>query len=138
VGGSWPKVVPLPRQGEIFAIEVRAVGAAIVLVLRGELDLAGAPRLSGALEAAMAAGYKRIALELGQLEFIDGASIGLIERVRGQLRARGGELTLGHPRPQIRRVIDLCARLSGPGEDLDPGAAPIMRRPSAEVAAVGQ
>jgi STAS domain-containing protein len=86
----------------------------------------------------MAAGYERIALELEQLEFIDGAGVGLIGRARRQLRARGGEITLGHPQPQIRRVIELCARLSGPGENSDPGPAPIMRRPWAEAAAVGR
>src|SRR5689334_7083148 len=89
VGVSRRHVAPLPREEEALRDPVRADGAAIELVLRGELDLAGAPRLAGALEAAMAAGYEQIALELAELEFIDGAGVGLIDRTGRQLRRRG-------------------------------------------------
>jgi anti-anti-sigma factor len=100
-----------------------------MLVLRGELDLAGTPRLEAALDAAMAAAPERIILEPGQLEFVDGSSVGLIERKRRPLRARGALLTLRHPQPHVRRVIELCARLSGLGQDLN-GGPPASARPS--------
>jgi anti-anti-sigma factor len=109
MGRSWGQAGPLPCEGEVFAIEVRADGLAIVLVLRGELDLAGTPRLEAALQAATAAGHERIVLDLRRLAFIDATSVGLIERTKRQLRARGDELTLRNPRRQVRRVIELCA-----------------------------
>jgi len=138
VGLSWRHAASLPHEEELFAIQVRADGAAIELVLRGELDLAGAPRLAGALARAMATGAEQIALELGELEFIDGAGVGLIERTGRQLRGRGGELTLRHPTPQVRRVFALWASVAGPGQDRDRPALPSARLSRAEVAAVGR
>jgi anti-sigma B factor antagonist len=137
MGGQWRGEAPLTREEEIFAVDVLAEDAAIVLVLRGELDLAGAPRLADAFATAMAAGQARIALELSQLDFIDGTSVGLIERTRRQLRLQGGQLTLRHPQPHVRRVFELCSTLSGRRQALGRGPAAIARLPGADAAAVG-
>jgi anti-sigma B factor antagonist len=131
VDGSCGMAALLPREGEIFAIEVRADGAARELALEGELDLTGAPRLWAALADAMAEGHAWIALELGQLEFIDCAGIGVIERARRQLRALGGDLTVRHPKGHVRRVIELCASLPGPVQGRDPPPASIDVLPEA-------
>ena len=120
MGASRPAAVPTPGEGEQFTVEVRADDTAIVLLLRGELDLAGRPRLLAVLEAALSSGHQQIVLELGGLAFIDGSSVGLIERVGGRLRARGGTLTLRHAQPAVGRVIAHCARLSGRDGDLAP------------------
>jgi anti-sigma B factor antagonist len=135
--GSWRNAASLSCEGGIFAIEVLAEGPTVVLVLRGELDLASAPRLADALATAMAAGQTRIALELSQLGFIDGSSLGLIERTRHQARLQGGELTLRHPQPHVRRVLELCAILSGRGELTNGGRAANPQLPSADLAALG-
>jgi anti-anti-sigma factor len=136
MGTSRQEASPLHYEGEIFAIEVQAEGAAIVLVLLGELDLAGSPRFTAALEAAMAGDHERIVLELAQLTFMDGASAGLIARARHRLRPQGRELALLHPQRHVRRVIELCASLSGRDERLDRGPAPMASPPLAEAAAV--
>jgi anti-sigma B factor antagonist len=137
MGGSWQEAAPLPDEGRIFAIEMGMEGAAIVLVLRGELDLVGASPLASALESAIATGRSRIVLELGHLSFIDGAGIAMIERAGRRVAAQGGELTVRHPRPHVRRVFALCRALSGAGEDLDRGPAGIAStRPAGT--AVGQ
>jgi anti-sigma B factor antagonist len=133
--GSWRYPGSLPYEGEIFAIDVRADGA--VLVLRGELDMAGAPRLESALEAAVAARHQSITLDLAQLAFIDGSSVGLIARVRRRLHERGAELLLRNPQPQIRRVFELCAMLSDLGAAPDAGAVSTARLVWAKAAAVG-
>jgi anti-anti-sigma factor len=138
MSGSRQEAPPLPDEGGTLAIEVGAEGTAIVLVLRGELDMVGAPPLASALEAAIAAGRSRIMLEMGDLAFIDGAGVRMIERARRRVRAEGGELTVCHPRPHVRRVFELCRALSGPGEDLDGGPARIGSRSRAAGATVGQ
>jgi anti-anti-sigma factor len=125
VGGQWRDEAPLSHEEEIFTVDVLAEDGAIVLLLRGELDLAGAPRLADAFATAMAVGQARIVLELSQLDFIDGASVGLIERTRRQLRLQGGQLTLRHPQPHVRRVFELCATLSGRRQALGRGASPL-------------
>jgi anti-sigma B factor antagonist len=137
MGGPWQEAAPLPCEGGVFAIEVGVEGAAIVLALRGELDLVGASPLASALEAAIAAGQSRIVLELRHLTFIDGSGVGMIERARQRLRAQGGELTVRHPQPHVRRVFELCRALSGLGEDRERGPADIAN-PGAAGPAVGQ
>jgi anti-anti-sigma factor len=92
------------------------------LVLGGALDLAGRPRLAAELGAAMAAGIKRIVLEVRDLEFIDGRSAALIEDMQRNLRAQGGELTLSDPPSHVRRVMDLCVT-SAPNEKAGDRAA---------------
>jgi len=136
MGASRSAVVPPAGEGELFSIETRADDAAIVLVLRGELDVAGRRRLVAALQAALGAGHTRIALDLGGLAFIDGSSVGLIERAGGGLRARGGSLTLRHVQPQVRRVIEQCAALCG-HEDPAPLVRSLTGLRSAAVVAVG-
>jgi anti-sigma B factor antagonist len=127
MGGSWQEADPLPCEGGILAIEVGVEGAAIVLVLRGELDLAGASPLASALEAAIAAGQSRLVLELGHLAFIDGSGVRLIERARQRLRAQGGELTLRHSQPHVRRILELCEMLSGLTDDRNVDPAPVAQ-----------
>jgi anti-anti-sigma factor len=92
VGTSSPAAVRLPGEGELFTTKVRADDAAIVAVLRGELDVAGRPRLLAAIEAAMSAGHTQIVLELESLAFIDGSSVGLIDHARG-LSGRNEDLS---------------------------------------------
>jgi anti-anti-sigma factor len=92
VGTSWPAAVRLPGEGELFSDDERADDTAIVLVLRGELDVAGRPRLQAALEAAVSAGHTQIVLELESLAFIDGSSVGLIDHARG-LSGRNEDLS---------------------------------------------
>jgi anti-anti-sigma factor len=137
MGASRPAAVHPPGEGELFTIEVRADDAAIVLVLRGELDLAGRPRLRAALEAALSAGHEQIVLELSGLAFIDGSSIGVIESARGRLRARGGTLTLRDAQPQVRRGIEHCASLSRRDEEVAPVRASRAGLPWSGAAAVG-
>ena len=88
-------------------MEIQADEGAMVLVLRGELDLSVAPRLVTALDAARAQGHEQMVLEMRELDFIDGTSIGLIERAQRELLAQGIELTIRHPRRRIRRVMEL-------------------------------
>jgi anti-anti-sigma factor len=113
-------------------MEVQADEGAMVFALRGELDLSVAPRLVTALDAARAAGHERMVLEMGELDFIDGTSVGLIERTQRELRADGVELTIRHARGRIRRVMELYdgfrsgkgpARLRPPGEGGRPAPA---------------
>lgn len=108
----------------------------LLLALRGELDLAGAPRLAGALEAAIAAGHERIVLEVRELDVIDCASVALIERTRRQLRAQGREPAVRHPPQHLRRLIALWATLPAAGDEVERASAPVVLLPWAGAAVV--
>jgi anti-anti-sigma regulatory factor len=98
----------------------------ISLAARGELDLADRAALLS-FHAALAADHERIVL--GPLAFIDGAAAELIEKTRRELRARGGTLSLRHPKPYVGRTIGPCAGVSVPngGRDLRGAHLPALR-----------
>ena len=136
MGRSSRMQAPLLSEGERFSIQAQADGTAIVLILRGELDLANMRRLSADLEAALALGRQELVLELAELSFLDVGSASLIVWADRRMRARHGALTLRHPRPHIQWLIEFCATLRHPDEERDraPWWSPAF--PLAEAAAV--
>ena len=84
----------------------REDGGHLVIMLRGELDVAGAASLAAGLAAATA-GCPRVIADLSALEFIDCCALGVLIRIRAQARQAGGDLLLAAPRPQVRRLLDL-------------------------------
>jgi hypothetical protein len=77
----------------------------------------------------MAAGIKRIVLEVRDLEFIDGRSAALIEDTQRRLRAQGGELTLSDAPSHVCRVMELCGAPAPYGSDRDRAATGIAAKP---------
>jgi anti-sigma B factor antagonist len=81
-------------------------GGHVVVVLRGELDLAGAAGVAAAL-AAVAARKPEIVVDLAGLEFIDSSGVAALARGRKHARHAGGDLLLAAPRQQVLRVLTL-------------------------------
>jgi anti-sigma B factor antagonist len=79
----------------------------VVVILEGELDLATAPQLERALREVQATSPGRILIDLRDLGFMD--STGLAVIVRAQLAAdtSGHRLALGHPPPQVKRLLQI-------------------------------
>lgn len=68
-----------------FAAESSREAGVCLIAVRGELDLASAPKLERELDAALAAADGPIVVDLAELEFID--STGLCTLIAGQRRA---------------------------------------------------
>lgn len=86
------------------------------VVVVGELDLAAAPTLEGAIKAAFGSGFDSVFVDLELCSFID--STGLATLVNAGERHGQGEpameaaarsITLVGARDQVRRVIDIVA-----------------------------
>jgi stage II sporulation protein AA (anti-sigma F factor antagonist) len=77
-----------------------------LLHLAGELDMAGAPALTRALEAQARSGGT-IGLDLAELTFMDSTGIKAICDA-AQLLGERGRIVVFRPPPQIRRVIEIC------------------------------
>lgn len=93
-----------------FEVDVTGAAQCTVLNVRGELDIATAPKLAAALEQAQAAGPDRLVVSLLQTSFID--STGLTTLFRAHKRAHDGagpdfSLVCGPDNVEVRRVIDL-------------------------------
>ena len=87
-----------------LTVEVRLVGADLVLQPAGELDLATVPQLQRALEQAPEDFVPRVVLDLAELSFMDASGLQTIieanERLAGRLVLRGGQ-------PQVRRIFEI-------------------------------
>ena len=85
---------------------IRDDGAHVVVMLRGELDIANAADLGAVLSEAVARNPNVVA-DLSDLTFIDCASLGALVRARTRAREAGGDLVLAGARGRLRRVLPL-------------------------------
>jgi anti-sigma B factor antagonist len=87
-----------------IAVETLADGTLLVSV-RGEVDLATAPRLAYVLEEAAAAD-RDVHVEFSRDSFIDSTGLGVLMKIAQQLRASGRTLRVTTDNPHTRGVIE--------------------------------
>jgi anti-sigma B factor antagonist len=78
----------------------------VVVVLRGELDVADAVRVVAEITE-VAARDLDIVIDLAGLEFIDSSGVAALVRARSLALHAGGDLLLAAPREQVLRVLAL-------------------------------
>lgn len=77
-----------------------------VVMVRGEVDLATAPRLGEALRA-VARRAAGVVVDLGGVTFMDSSGVSALVRSREEMARRGGELVLTRATPTVRRILEL-------------------------------
>ncbi len=82
-------------------------GDAIVIHVRGEVDVAAIGRLRDVLEPHMGP-QQTIVLDLSGVEFMDSASLRFLVHARGDLTADGGSLKLRNPSVSAHRLLTLA------------------------------
>jgi anti-sigma B factor antagonist len=95
-------VAPL-REPPVLGVE--AVGDAVVVHLRGELDLHNADEVGAALRQAAEAAPRRLVVDLAEVEFLDSTALGVLIETRSRL-ARD-VLVLARPRFETRRALQV-------------------------------
>ncbi len=75
-----------------------------VLLLSGELDLAGAPRLA---EFLATVGRSSVVVDLGGLTFIDAAGISVFVRAKKPIEDEGDEFRIVNAHGLVRKVFDI-------------------------------
>jgi anti-sigma B factor antagonist len=78
----------------------------VVVMLRGELDVADAAGVAAAL-AVVAGRVPEIIVDLAGLEFIDSSGVAALARGRKLARHAGGDLLLAAPQHQVLRLLAL-------------------------------
>lgn len=102
--------------------------------LAGSLDTATAPQLEKELAPLLGdARLKALVLDLQALTFLSSAGIRVIMATRKQLRARGGQVVLHRPQPQVAKVFEVIQALPdvqvfGSDKELDSYLAAIQRK----------
>ena len=90
----------------VFQVTPRAEDGGVVLILSGELDLAGAAALTEALSEARAAGGG-LTVDLSPLEFIDSSGLGVLVRFNNAAKASGYQYTMIAGPPAVHRAFVL-------------------------------
>jgi anti-anti-sigma factor len=76
---------------------------AVVLALRGEIDLSSVPHLQAELDRVLAAKPDTIVFEMSALSFMDSSGIAALLGCAGQV----GDVQVRNPSTAVRRVIEL-------------------------------
>jgi anti-sigma B factor antagonist len=96
-----------------------------VVRLAGEADVSAAGQLRDALGAQVAAGTRRLTIDLSGLRFADSAAIGTLVEAHLALKHQGGTLELADPQPLVARTLSLLGidQVIPVHSPVDPGPA---------------
>jgi anti-anti-sigma factor len=87
-----------------FATDVRRLDGTVEIAIRGDVDLASAPRLWATLERTVSTG-DRLVLDVSNVEFMDSSGLGVL--VRAHRLVGGGEgLVIRRPTRQALRLFE--------------------------------
>lgn len=75
--------------------------------LKGELDLAGAPKVHRCIEELVESDVASVVVDLADLEFIDSTGIGVLVSGFKLLTERGGSFCLRSPTPRTTHVLGI-------------------------------
>jgi anti-sigma B factor antagonist len=87
-------------------LESRTSADGATLVVRGEIDMATAPKLRDTLNGMVDGGTTRILLDCRGLDFLDSSGIGVLISIRKRL-GDDGTLTIESPPAHVRKVLEL-------------------------------
>jgi anti-sigma B factor antagonist len=92
------------RRNPVLGVD--GVGTAFDIRLGGELDLYNAAQVRAALADIRAQAPERIVVDLGEVEFIDSTTLGVLIETRAKMSNRGG-LILAAPGLETRRALQI-------------------------------
>ena len=82
--------------------------------LAGRLDTNTAPDLDLELDKVLAAGgIKRLVFECAELDYLSSAGIRCFIRARKAVGPAGGKVALLHPKPAVRKVLEIVKAMPG-------------------------
>src|SRR6201999_1626524 len=113
-----------------FQVEVRRSGAAAVVAVSGELDLASGPELEAELDQLTGPDIQLVVIDLRALDFMDSTGLSILVRAHQRLAGEGCEMGLVKGSQQVQRLLDLTGvaerlrLVDAPEELLDPRRGP--------------
>jgi len=90
----------------------RRDGRDVVVVIRGEVDLASAPRLEYGLFDLIEQGNLSIVLDLRDLQFIDSTGLAVLTKARERAHREGSQFALMHLPATAKRLLEILGELS--------------------------
>lgn len=96
---------------DLLTLTERHDGQTVVLALRGEADLASAPRIGERVRELLASGERRVRLDLTDVGFLDSTAVGVLLRARREAVGAGVPFDVVCPEGPARRVLHLLGLL---------------------------
>jgi len=91
-----------------FSVKTAELGGnAFIVTLTGEADLHNAPELDRALQGVLALGGTAVAVDLGDVSFIDSTALGVLLRYHPRFRARGGDVLIVTQDRRVLRTLEI-------------------------------
>jgi anti-sigma B factor antagonist len=97
------------QPGSSFGIQDDRRNGVARLALRGELDLATAPKLEGHLEQVEQDGVRAVVLDLRDLTFVDSTGLHAFLKARSRAADNGHRFALVGANEQVRKLLQLTA-----------------------------
>ena len=86
----------------------RQSGSVIIIDLSGQIKLGeGTAVLRDAVKDLLGKGYKKILLNLGDVNYVDSITVGVLISALSSVRNQGGELKLLHLTKKVRTVLEI-------------------------------
>jgi anti-anti-sigma factor len=84
------------------------------LALAGRLDTHTAPELDREIDKILARGaIGRLVFDVAELDYLSSAGIRCFIRARKAIEPDGGKVAVVHPKPAVRKVLDIVKALPG-------------------------
>lgn len=90
-----------------FDVSVTSGAGCAVVKVRGEVDLATAPRLHSSLRAAWRASPGELAIDLAEVSYLGLTGLRVLLRARDLARAGGGDVVLWDPSPLAYQLLEM-------------------------------
>jgi anti-sigma B factor antagonist len=100
-----------PPDRELASVATHVVGRRSVLALSGEIDVATAPALSAAIDAALAGGATELWIDLTGTSFLDSSGVHALYDGHREASALNRRLLVICPSGMARRVLELVGAI---------------------------
>jgi anti-sigma B factor antagonist len=90
-----------------FEVTSGTEGGAVVVAVRGDVDVATSPRLREALHQAIGGGASTVLVDMSRMDFIDSAGLGVLIGALKQAKEREVELVLRGLQPSPSKVFSI-------------------------------
>ena len=107
-------------------------GGATIVMLSGRLDLLSASGVKQQLSDLIAAGHRRLVVDLDGVQFIDSSGLGALIGALKAARVAGGDMRIARPSEQARVILELTTlhRVLRPYESVEEASAGYEQHPA--------
>jgi anti-anti-sigma factor len=96
-----------PQGGRVMEISTRTQGDVSIVAIAGNLDSNTSPQAQQALDAVVAGGAKKVAVDFSRLDYVSSAGLRVMLGTAKQLMAKGGSLRTFGLNQTVKEVFDI-------------------------------